>query len=698
MRKYYQIPVWKKAPFLRLLIPVITGILFQFYLGVALSSLFFSGICFAILLLAFFFLPEVMRFRLRTLQGILLFFLLVLSGAAMVWKQDARNHNDWYGKYDTQNHLIVATIAEPLQEKAKSYKAIVSADAIIENGKELKTSGKFLAYFSKDSTSKKLKYGDRVIVNKSLSPIFNSGNPAAFNYQQYCAFRQLYHQVFLNQTDWILLPSKNINHWQALIFNVRGKIVETLDRYLGKNEESSIAKALLIGYNVDLDKDLVQAYSNAGVVHIIAISGLHIGIVYAILFWIFSAMPVAKKSKRLRLLFTLSGLWFFTFITVASPSEVRATLMFYIILIGSAIDKKGSVYNSLSASAFFLLIYNPFFLWDVGFELSYLAVAGIVIAQKPILNWLYFKNKCLQRGWQLIAVSLSAQLFTFPLCLYYFHQFPLLFLFANLIAIPVSSVILGGCIILIGIAFIPVAAFYFAKIIFVLIWFLNHTVLFFDSIPYTLWSGISISTAETFLLYAFIACFVFSFKQKNKKIFQSGVAFFLCFLVSKTAREWNLYQQKKIIVYNIPRHNAIEFIDRNNYFYSGDEEVIHNKLLYDYNIKPAHTAFQLKNFPAQTPGLFFKDHFFQFYDTRILCIDSSFHTFQPYEKTDLNYILISKNPEIKIEEITKLFHCNHFIFDASNSAWKIRAWKKECEELHLHFHSVSEQGAYVINL
>ena len=185
--------------------------------------------------------------------------------------------------------------------------------------------------------------------------------------------------MYLKENEWILLPGKNENALKSFLFSIREKVVNLLEKYLGNTDESSIAKALLIGYKVDLDKDLVQAYSDAGVVHIIAISGLHIGIIYAILLWLFSMLPFTKKSRPLRLFFILTGLWLFALLTGASPSAVRAAIMFSFIIIGTAFNKTGSVYNSIAASAFLLLCFNPYFLWDVGFQLSYLAVLGIVI-------------------------------------------------------------------------------------------------------------------------------------------------------------------------------------------------------------------------------------------------------------------------------------------------------------------------------
>ncbi len=565
-------------------------------------------------------------------------------------------------------------------------------------GKNERTSGKFLIYFKKDSVSQNLKYGDQIIVNKGLSPILNSGNPAAFDYKQYCAFHQLFHQVYLKTGQWVLLPQKNKNILPAFIFSTREKVVSILEKYMGKNDESAIAKALLIGYKVDLDKDLIQAYSNAGVVHIIAISGLHIGIIYAILLWIFSVLPVIKRSKPLRVILIISCLWLFALLTGAAPSVTRAAVMFSFIIIASGFNKKSSIYNSIAASAFFILCFNPYDLWNVGFQLSYLAVLGIVITQKSIANWFYFKNKLLRGAWQLAAVSLSAQLFTFPLCLYYFHQLPLLFLLTNLVAIPLATLILCGCLVLIIISPVAIAAFYFAKMVYGLIWFLNHCVLFFDSIPFSLWKSVYVSVADTFLLYLIVFAIVYSFIKKNKMAFKIAFAFSLLFVSFRTFNGWQLYHQKKIIVYNIPMHKAVEFIDRKNFYFCGDSDVVNDKLLNKYNITPVHTAFDLKEKPGPLKELFMKNNFYQFYNKKIVMIDTAMNYYPVENKIKASYIIISKNPRIKMADVAQKFDCKNYIFDASNPPWKIEQWKKECEELHLHFYSVSKQGAFVINL
>ncbi|MGN6531816.1 MAG: ComEC/Rec2 family competence protein [Ginsengibacter sp.] len=697
MRKLYQIFIWKKAPFLRLLIPVISGIIFQFYFKTGITVISSFAVIFLTGFLLFSFLPEALRFRLRVSQGIIIFLFLIAFGSLITWRKDARNDLDWYGKYFQPQSFIVATIDEPPVEKAKSFKAVAVAENVINKGMQHKTSGNFLIYFDKDSASRKLKYGDKIIFQKGLTEIKGSGNPGGFDYAQYAAFHQLFHQAYLKQNQWILLKEKNKKWWPQFIYATRENVVSILEKFLGNNNESSIAKALLIGYKVDLDKDLVQAYSNAGVVHLIAISGLHMGIIYGVLVWIFSLLPFIKKAKPIRLVLIIFCLWLFALLTGASPSVLRAAVMFSFIVAGTAFNKKSSVYNSLAASAFLLLCFNPFILWDVGFQLSYLAVLGIVVAQKNISNWLYFKNKYTQGAWQLAAVSLSAQLFTFPLCFYYFHQLPLLFLFSNMLAIPLATFALWGCLILVFISPISIAAFYFGKAVYGIIWLLNHTVLFFDSLPFALWQGVSVSLIETILMYILVCGFLYAFIKKNKTAFKTAIAFSLIFASFIAFDNWHAYSQKKLIVYNIPMHQAIELIDSNNFHFIGDSIVIKDKLLNGFNIKPAHVLFKIKenSLPVNTSD--FNNNFYQFYNSRILLIDSTIK-FSSDKKVDLDYIIFSKNTRINLADLALAFNCKKYIFDASNFAWKIQQWKKECEELHLQFHSVPEQGAFVINL
>jgi len=697
MGKPNHIFIWKKAPFLRLLIPVILGILLQFYCKIEIRIITSVTVVLLLSFLIFSFLPEVLRFRFRAMQGILISLFMLSSGSWLTWQKDARNHQDWYGRYYQPGGFVVATIEEPLVEKAKSFKALAYVETIINKGIHQSSQGKVLLYFAKDEVSGKLKYGDKIIFNTQLITIKNSGNPAAFDYAQYCAFQHIFQQAYIRKNEWKLLKENNASQYRNVIFETRDYILRTLEKYISGADESSLAKALLIGYRVDLDKDLVQAYSNVGVVHLIAISGMHLALIYFFLVWFFAKIPVIKKSKFTQLVVVLFCLWFFSLLTGAPASVLRSAVMFTFIAIGDSFNKRNSIFNSLAISAFVLLCYDPFMLWDVGFQLSYFAVLGIVIFQKYIYNWFRFKNKLLNEVWELASVSMAAQILTLPVCIYYFHQFPLLFLLSNMIAIPLSTAILWGCIAIVAISPIGLAALYLGKLVGLSAWLLNHFILLIDCIPFSLWEGLSISIVATILLYLIFISFLYSLIKRNKAVFKLAIVCTLIFAGMMAYQNGKLEVQKKIIVYNIPMNKAVDFIHGNKYYFIGDTPD-KNTLPANYNIKPARISFQANHAFALPDILMGKSNFYQFYKCRILMVDSAVMYEPMPQKIDLDYIILSKNPHLNLAELAKVFNCKNYIFDASNSTWKIAQWKKECEELHLQFHSVSEQGAFVTDL
>jgi competence protein ComEC len=377
---------------------------------------------------------------------------------------------------------------------------------------------------------------------------------------------------------------------------------------------------------------------------------------------------------------------------------MRAVVMFSFIAFGKTLKRNTSIFNSLTASAFFLLCYDPFSLWDAGFQLSYFAVTGIVISQRYIYNWFYFRNKIINEAWKIASVSLSAQVFTLPACLYSFHQMPLLFVFSNIIAIPLAMITLYGCVILVCISFIHFTAFYLGKMLTASIWLLNHTVLFINSLPFSLWSGFSLSVAEIILLYLIIIFFLFWLIKKNIFAFKLAICGTLIFMTIIALNKWNFLNQKKLIVYDVPSHKAIDFIDGTRYHFVGDSDLNADGLLQSFHLKPARIFYTLHAKSESNFPLFQKNNFFQFYDKKIITIDSSVSYTALHNKINVDYIIISKNPRLFIPKLAAVFNCGLYIFDDSNPMWKIDKWKKDCEELHLRFHSVPEQGAFVTDL
>jgi competence protein ComEC len=296
---------------------------------------------------------------------------------------------------------------------------------------------------------------------------------------------------------------------------VQSRIIDILRKNIPQKKECGLAEALLIGYKNDLDRSLLQAYSNTGVVHVVAISGLHLGLIFSILNYLCKPIKHSNRGRILRVVIILAGLWLFSLLAGGSPSVLRSAVMFSSIVIGEYFSKRPSIYNNLASSAFFLLCYDPYWLWDLGFILSYSALISIVLFMKSVYNVFIFKNKILDNIWKLNAVTIAAQILTMPVLLYYFKQFPNLFIITNFVAVPLSSIILLGELILCAIHFIQPAALLLGKLLLVLIKFLNDSVEYIDSLPYSTTNGLSINFLQMIVLYLVIGLTWYMFQGKH---------------------------------------------------------------------------------------------------------------------------------------------------------------------------------------
>ncbi len=698
MKAPVHVPEWKASPFVRLLLPFVAGIMLQWYLRFQLSFLIISIFSFSIAFVSIPFLPFHIKYIFRKYQGLLLN--LMITGVAMLLTllQSARDKPGWYGNYIRNNSQLIIRVDEPPLEKPNSYKAEAKVLFVQNGDSTIPVNGRIILYFAKTAYPS-LAYGNRLWVNASIQAIKNSGNPGAFNYERYAAFQGLYHTAYLRAGDYKVLEGEDKNRFYAFIYQSRMAVLNTLKTYISGNKNvEGIAEALLIGYKEDLDKDLVQAYSNTGVVHIIAISGLHLGLIYAVLFWIFTRVPWVKRQKIFNLVIILSFLWLFSFVTGASASVIRSAVMFTCILTGKTFFKQASTYNSLSASAFLMLSYNPYYLWDVGFQLSYLAVFGIVWLQQPIYRLFYISFWPFRQIWSLMSVTLAAQVFAFPVCLYYFHQFPNTFLFTNLFAVPLSTLILFGEIALLAFSWWAGLAKLLGVVISWLIDVMNKVIQTFNDLPYSLLDQVYANVFTTWLLYSFILGCCAWLLYKNKKWLYLGLTAFAGFVMVQSMAHYTLLHQQKIIVYNASKYAAVDIIENNNYYFIGDSILLQDALPRNFYLKPARVSLQVKPAEKLTHLQTLAPHILKFKEKSIFIINTPIDSALPVNTTKADILIISKNAKVDIKHLNLLYRPTIVVFDASNSMWKIEQWKTLCESLNLRCHSVPEQGAFVQDL
>jgi competence protein ComEC len=647
-------------------------------------------------LFLFFFLPFFKKYKYRFTTGIAAMLAFVSLGALLSIKKDIRNTDDWIGHHYKSGDALVFTIDEPLIEKTKSYKTTGQANYVIAAGKSKAVKGKIIFYFQKDS-SIRLAYGDKIIFTKPLQEIRNAGNPGGFDYKRYSLFQGITHQVYLKPADYIVLNEKNKSQFKQFIYNGREMVLGILRKYIHGDRELGLAEALLIGYKNDLEQSLVQSYTNTGVVHIIAISGLHLGLIYWLLSLLFSPLKNKKKAKWLRPLFIITGLWLFSFLAGAQPSILRSALMFSCIILGESFSRKTSIYNTIALSAFILLCINPFWLWDVGFQLSYAAVLSIIIFMRPIYNWFYIKNKALDFIWKMNAVTLAAQILTVPLGLYHFHQFPNLFFLTNFLAVPLSSLIVLGEILLCTLSFFPLAANFIGKIIWGMIWLMNIYIEKIESISFSLWDGLQISIVQAVFLLLFAIGISYWLIEKSAIGLKAGL---ICLLVFISIRSFSFLEsnsQQKIIVYNVPQKSAIDFIDGRSYKFVGDSDLLANDFARNFHLKPSRTLLRITDskWPA---GLTVNSHYITYQNKKVLRIDDTVYYDQPDNQPEVDLLIISKTPKLYLRTLSQSIHIKQIVFDSSVPAWKTKYWKADCDSLHIPWHDVSTNGAFVMNL
>ena len=512
---------FKTAPFIRLILPFIVGILWAFYCNVSIPNVQVLATVSMLVLLIFSLLSLVVKYKWQWLSGMAINGLILSMGAGLTHYQNLATHSNFIGHYLQQNPPIFIRIKEPLVQKSKTFKTVASAVAVFENGHWVNTTGNILVYFKQASLANKIHCGDGLIIQQPLKPI---GNINGFNYQQYCAFQQIYFQVFIPDSVAQIFAPTLLGSLQAKLFLCRDWVLKILETNIPGSIEKAVAEALLIGYKDKLDKSLVQAYSRTGVVHIIAISGLHLGMIYGLLLLLLKPFGKRKWANHLRSIIIASILWGFSIITGGAAAILRSAVTFSFILASKSLGYKNNTINALAASAFCLLAYNPFFLWDIGFELSYSAVLGILLFQKNISNWWAIKNKLLQHIWQLNAITLSAQIFTIPFILYYFHQFPNVLLFTNFFIVPLSGLVLYAELILLALSPFASLATFMGKIVAFLITQMNGLIERTSRLPFAVTENLQVSITQTVLMYMAIIAWLYWLINKNRKGFWLGLS------------------------------------------------------------------------------------------------------------------------------------------------------------------------------
>jgi competence protein ComEC len=686
-----------KAPFIKLLPPLIAGIFIQWYFSMPVLAWYIVAVLTVILLFSFSWLPVYLRYKYLPARTVLIIGLLICTGAILVWHNNILHTPEYYGNQYRPSDTYIATLLETPVEKTNAYKAVARIEALIQNDSIRTTTGNVIIYFKKDSSIHSLQYGSQLLTQENLQPIQNSGNPGAFDYKRYLLFQQTTAQVYITAGKYTLLPTTHTSWLHNQLLTIQAKLLQVIKTNIKSPREAGLAEALLIGYKDDLDKTLLESYANTGVVHVIAVSGMHLGLIYWLLNILFRPLLKTRRTRWLHPVLVIAILWLFTLVTGGAPSILRAAVMFTCLLIGKTWNKQSSVYNSLAMSAFILLCYNPFWLWDVGFQLSYAALLSIVVFYKPIYNLLFIKNKALDYAWQLIAVTLAAQLLTTPFSLYYFHQFPVYFLLTNLIAVPLSSLILVGELCLLLVSPFTLLSQWLGAALEYGILLLNHYIGWIEGLPFTLWEGIQLSVLQVVCLFLIITGLGFWWLHRHKRLFLTGLAALLAFTILRFISFYQTAAQQKIIIYNIPKLKAVDLIQGNQYLFIGDSSLQTPGFAQNFHLKPSRILQRVGQVDT-LPTLTGSDGQYIFGNKTIFFLDRAIPPTITAQTLSVDLLVLSQNPKLYVNQLTEKIQTRQVVIDGSVPQWKARRWKQDFDSLHIPCHNVYEQGAFVMNL
>ncbi|MBT9187455.1 ComEC/Rec2 family competence protein [Zobellia russellii] len=608
--------------------------------------------------------------------AILTTFCIGLFAAGLAQPKNQTNHylnTDFSG-----NHIWHIKISEALKPSSYSERYIGKVQALDQNYAE----GKVLLSFSNDSMLKKLQVDDEVVLFSSIDEVKAPLNPHQFNYKNYLKDLGIFHQFRLTSSQFITLDSPSTTIY-GIAANARTHIISQLKKADFGQEELSIIQALLLGQRNDISEETYTDYKNAGAVHILAVSGLHIGILLWILLFLLKPLERLPRGKTLKLVLTVLLLWGFAFLSGLSASVVRSVTMFSFVAYSMYLNRPNNTFNILALSIFFILLaINPNLLFQAGFQMSYAAVLAIVWLY-PLFQKLWFpKHKLVRKIWQLLSVSIAAQLGVLPISLFYFHQFPGLFFISNLLIVPGLGIILGMGILVIFLALIGQLCGELVIIYNALIGWMNQIIHWVAQQEAFIFKNISFDGVQMVLAYTILFSCVILFTRPNFKKAIALATFIVGFQL------WTIYTdyetaRKNILFIGHQTKNTVVVHQNGHHTIAATRDTLSvGNMLNDYSVaeRTTNTTYStVKNS-------------YKWENKNVLIIDSL--GVYPTRETSVDYLILTQSPKLNLERVISSIRPKNIIVDGSNYTSYVNRWKETCLKQKLPFHATGEKGAY----
>lgn len=681
-------------PLLRVILPFLAGILCFSHWEIAASELWIAYV--GTLILAF-----IVHTRVRLPYPPLVFLLfqvtVFLGAGAWTRLHLLPEQHEHYSAF--QADYLCGHIWQPVEEKENSYKTIVRIDSLIDSKRQIrKADGKLLLYLQKDSTRHALAIGDKILLPAKFQPIEGPKNPGQFNYKDYIAGKQIYYQAYVRSGELVrICPGERyaLKRWSQ---DLSVSVQRVLFRFIPNRDAAALADGILLGHRADIEAGLYDAFAYTGILHILSVSGLHVGIVYALLALLLKVVPDRNRIIRIiKFLVILACIWLFALVTGMGAAVVRAAILFSLLHYGRLSREQTHPINLLGGAALIQLFIDPLQVYDIGFQLSYLAMLGLFLLAKPIYALYYHPNKLVDWTWQLWSASLGAQLFTLPLSLFYFGNFPTWFLLANIFAIPLSTLILWLSLALIPMQGVPVLGTVLGKAIGFLGWFFTKLTLFIAGLPLGQVSGLKVNALQAVLIFIAAGLFaVFIIRKKYEALILALIIGLITTGISiyDTGKLWS---SSRIILYTIPKITVIGWSN-------GDRQVLClrdtlSKKQFDFCIRGSQRLYHIRDQrvlfldkPVQIPGISFKDNLLIVDGQSFFFLDKTNSRFQFGLPLQVDHLLISGNVYLDMDALKKHYRFGRLYLCSDNDNRHLRIYRKLLDKAGIPYTDLSRQA------
>lgn len=699
----FQIKNLAKYSFIRILIPLVVGICIGEFLSEYAKEIACTliGICSlgaSILFLIYFFRHTYAN---RWLFGAGIFLSFLLLGLVSSYYSGRKTD----GRWSNSPMIYQAELLNTPQVKEKSILCHIRLNGAQDSSGWHFIDKEVLLYLSKDSLSRKIVLNDDLMFYGHISSPANNGNPGEFDYARFLRHKGISGIAYVDSGYWQTEVRRNTVDLKRKALLIRDKVLQKY-RDLGiAGNEFAVLSALTVGYKDELSKDIRESYSIAGASHILALSGLHIGILCSILFFILNLLFGKNSFYRVKGVLLLIGLWLFAFIAGLSPSVVRAVVMFSLLTVARMFGSHRTSLNTVCGAALLMLLWNPYYLYDVSFQLSFLAVINIIIIGTWVGNKIVIKNCILRKMWMLITVSVAAQIGTLPMVLYYFSRFPIYSLLISIPVIALVYVIFCGALILLSISFFPMnVQQLLADGLAWMVKGLNSITTYVESMPAASLEDVNFQVVDVWCCYLMLLLLIINVLRwvRIHFVVWEAIICFLCIFHVVDYSSSSLAKHPMIVFYN-SSYPMIQFVcpDRESYLQMDAEDV---KVNWKYatdglrkskkvrEITVISSDYEDKNIWSQDNITGFKGY------TVCIVKDGRWKNKIAALPLRVDYLYLTKGYKGDLKSLASVFRIRRVVLNKSLGGYRLNMLKNECRVLGLDYVSLQEDGALTVNI